>query len=49
MKKTIKESLRLLPYRTDWIMPPLTNTENTEEDQVEVGFGHPYVEVPTGK
>lgn len=48
MKKAIKESLRLLPYRTDWILPPLTNTVNTEEDQVEAGFGHRYLEVPVG-
>lgn len=49
MKNSIKESLRLLPYRTDWITPPLTNTENTEEDLVEAGLGHPYSEVSMGK
>lgn len=46
IKKAFKETLRLLPYRTDWMVPPFTNTRNTEE---EVGFGRPCLEVLMGK
>lgn len=31
------------------MVPSLTNTGNTEEDQVEVSFGHPCLEVLMGK
>lgn len=49
MKKVFEESLRLLPYRTDWMVPPLANTGSPEEGQEEIGSGHPCFEVLMGK